>query len=70
MSKMYKPSEVAELLGCSIESVYRWIKSGELKARKLPSGRGIRVSEADLEDAMPQVDPIMADLEEMSDVEE
>jgi excisionase family DNA binding protein len=34
-SRMYRPSEIARLLGFPKPSVYGWIKDGEIKALKL-----------------------------------
>jgi len=38
MEKMYKPSELAQELNVSIQTVHRWIGEGKLKAIRLPSG--------------------------------
>jgi excisionase family DNA binding protein len=40
-------AEVAERLGVSDRTVYRWIANGELVAHRL--GGSVRISEADLE---------------------
>ena len=35
---MYKPSELAQELNISIQTIHRWIGEGKLKAIRLPSG--------------------------------
>ena len=35
MEKFYTPQEVAKILNISTLTVYRWIKSGKLKAAKV-----------------------------------
>ncbi|HDQ22849.1 MAG TPA: DNA-binding protein [Candidatus Uhrbacteria bacterium] len=35
MQKLYTPKEVAEILKVNIKTVYRYIKSGKLKATKI-----------------------------------
>ena len=44
---LYTPQQVAEILGVSRRSVYRWIKEGRLPALKFVSQ--VRVKESDLE---------------------
>ena len=41
-------ADVAERCGVSVKSVRRWIDRDELAVHRLPPGRAIRVSEADL----------------------
>ena len=36
--KIYKPSEVAKILGVSIITLHRWNISGKLVANRYPSG--------------------------------
>jgi excisionase family DNA binding protein len=47
MQDIYNAKQVANMLGISRDGVYRLIRAGRLKARKL-SARRIRVTEADL----------------------
>lgn len=47
MSSYLKPAEVADILGCSAESVRRAIKRGDLRA--FVDGRLVRISRADLD---------------------
>ena len=37
--KLFTTSEVAELLGTTRVSVWRWIKTGKIRAIKLPGGQ-------------------------------
>jgi excisionase family DNA binding protein len=43
----YNPEEVAEILGKSLETVRRWLRSGQINATKL--GRSWIVSRAEIE---------------------
>ena len=45
--QLYSPQQVAEILGVSRRSGYRWIKEGRLPALKFVSQ--VRVKESDLE---------------------
>ena len=47
MEKLYKPKEIAEVLGMSVASVYIWIQRGYIKPVHLPTGK-LRISEAEL----------------------
>jgi excisionase family DNA binding protein len=47
LPRLYSVREAAEYVGCSIKTVRRWIKSGDLPHHRL--GRQIRISERDLE---------------------
>lgn len=38
MTRLLTAREVAELLGVSIETTLRWVRSGKLPAIRLPSG--------------------------------
>ena len=33
--KLYRPSEAARALGLPLQSVYGWIRAGEIRARKI-----------------------------------
>ena len=46
MEKYYTPDEVADLLKVRRLTVYRWIDTGKLSAKKI--GRGLRIAESDL----------------------
>lgn len=46
----YSPQEAAELLGCSVKTIYREIKAGNLAAKKIGQGRAIRISAQALTD--------------------
>ena len=46
MNKFYSPITVAKMLEVSRLTVYRWIKSGKLKAVKV--GGSVRIREEDL----------------------
>lgn len=50
MEKIYKPSEMATLLGVSLRTLQRWDKVGDLPARRYPSGRRY-YTEAELKEA-------------------
>lgn len=45
---MYSPRELMAFLGVSRSSVYRWLRSGQLKSVKLGGSR--RISRSDIED--------------------
>ncbi len=47
MKKYYRPDEVAEMLGVSTRTIYRWIDKKELSAIKI--GGTVRVKFLDLE---------------------
>jgi excisionase family DNA binding protein len=49
-------ADVAELLRVSEASIYRWIASGELRARRLGRGRSLRIRVA-----VEEVDRFLAD---------
>lgn len=50
-NKSYKIKEVAEILGCKEDNVYRLIKYGQLNAFKVGIGkRYLRVTAADIND--------------------
>lgn len=38
-TRVYKPSEFAELVGVSVATLYRWDKDGTLRASRTPTGR-------------------------------
>ena len=48
--KSYKPKEVAEMLGCTIDNVYRMIKYGNLEAFKVGGRVNMRISDTALRD--------------------
>ena len=52
MNNLLTPIEVAKILKVSRISVYRWIKSGELKAIK--AGGIVRIREEDLKKFMKE----------------
>ena len=45
---LLKPTEAAELLGCSLSSVYRMIRQDELPTIRLGGGKSTRVVTAEL----------------------
>jgi len=45
---LLKPSEVAELFGCSLSSVYRMIRQDELPTIRLGGGKSTRIVTAEL----------------------
>ena len=45
---LLKPTEAAELLGCSVSSVYRMIRQDELPTIRLGGGKSTRVVTAEL----------------------
>ena len=47
MGKYYRPDEIAEIMGVSTRTVYRWIDRKELSAVKI--GGTIRIKLPDLE---------------------
>lgn len=50
------PSEAAELLGISSETLRRWAEDGKIRHVKLPSGRRL-FYRADIEDLLTPVEP-------------
>lgn len=48
MEKLYQPKEVAEIFSLKKLTIYRWIRSGKIKAVRLPDGR-LRIRESELE---------------------
>ena len=46
--RLYKPTEVADLLNVKVSTVYRWLRDGELASFRRGS-RFTRVSEAHIE---------------------
>jgi len=48
MEKLYSSKQAAELLGLKKLTIYRWIKSGRVRAVRLPNGR-LRIAESELE---------------------
>lgn len=47
MEKMLNAQEVAQLYGVTVQTIYRWVKSRKLRARRI--GRTIRFRAGDLE---------------------
>lgn len=45
IQKSYKPKEVASIIGCSTESVYRLIKYNQIEAYKPTGRRNYRITE-------------------------
>ena len=52
--EIYTPQEVAELTGVTILTVYRWIKTGKIKATKLGQWK---INREDLEQALGKALP-------------
>jgi excisionase family DNA binding protein len=48
MDEVLKPNEVADRLKIHLMTVYRWISSGRLQARRLPGG-GLRIDGEEVE---------------------
>ena len=48
--KSYKPKEVAEKLGCTLDHVYHMIKYGNLDAFRVGGGKNYRVTDIALND--------------------
>jgi len=48
MNKLYNANQVAEFLGVTRTSVYRWIKAGKLRAVKV--GGLVRIKKKDLQE--------------------
>ncbi len=48
IEKMLRVRDVAERLGVSDRTVFRWLKEGKMTCHRL--GSNLRISEADLED--------------------
>ena len=46
----YTPKQVAEILGCCDENVYRMIKYGQLEAFRVSGRRNYRITEEALKD--------------------
>jgi len=51
------PREAAEVLAVSDVTMRRWIRSGTIRAVRLPGGRGYRIRRDDLEAALEVVAP-------------
>lgn len=49
-NKSYKPKEVAEKLGCTVDNVYRMIKYGNLEAFKVSGRAAYRVTDKAVND--------------------
>ncbi len=49
---LMKPSEVAEVLGCSTASVYRMIRSGELPVIRLGGRKSTRIVTGELRELL------------------
>lgn len=47
--KSYKPREVAEMLGCSLDNVYRLIKEGKLQAFRIGGRVNMRITDIALQ---------------------
>ena len=54
-TKSYKPNEVAEMIGCTVETVYRLIKYGKLEAFMIGS-RNYRITETAVADFKERMD--------------
>lgn len=48
MAELLTPNEAAQILKVDRLTIYRWIKSGRLEARRLPDG-GLRIEAEELE---------------------
>ena len=48
MEKLYTPLEVAEYLGLSRKTIYRYLETGDLKAKKI--GREYRITQSQLQE--------------------
>ena len=48
--KNYTPKEVAEILHCSTENVYKMIKYGQIEAFKVSGRRNYRITEKSIQD--------------------
>lgn len=48
MTKLLTPNEVARRLKLDRITIYRWVKAGRLKAKKLPSGQ-LRIGIAEID---------------------
>lgn len=51
MTELLTPNEVAKRLKVDRITVYRWIKSGRLQARRLPDGQ-LRIEAKELDDLL------------------
>lgn len=47
--QVYTVAEAAEILRIHKHTAYRWIRQGKLPARRLAGGRGVRVTQADID---------------------
>lgn len=54
-NKSYKVKEVAEMLGCTIDNVYRLIKYGQLSAFKVSGRVNLRVTDIALRDYLERM---------------
>ena len=54
-NKSYKVKEVAEMLGCTIDNVYRLIKYGQLSAFKVGGRVNLRVTDIALKDYLERM---------------
>lgn len=48
MGEIVSPRQAAERLGLNLMTIYRWVKIGKIKVRRLPDGQ-IRIEKAELE---------------------
>ncbi|ABK66949.1 MULTISPECIES: excisionase family DNA-binding protein [Mycobacterium] len=49
-------AQVADQLSTSVRSVQRWIKEGRVRAVRLPGGRGYRIYQRDLDEALTVIE--------------
>ncbi len=55
MSELFTPIEAAKRLKIDRITIYRWIKSGRLQAKRLPNGR-IRIEERELDKLLTKIE--------------
>ena len=64
MKKLYTPKQVAEILGVDRNTVYRYIRKGELSSSKTSSGQ-VRISEEAIDEFICGNTPRIEELEEI-----
>jgi len=61
----YRPSELAEILGITHQTVLNWIRQGKIKAKKLMFGRIYRIPKEEFEKILKDVEITKEKLEEI-----
>ena len=54
-TKSYKPREVADMLGCTLDNVYRLVKYGQLEAFRVGGRVNYRITDIALKDYLQRM---------------